>query len=140
MLGADGIQMGTRFLASNECKIHENYKKVVLDAKDTDSVVTGRRIGHPARQIKNKMTKRFLELEKEGASFDELESLTIGSLRRAAKDGDLDNGSFMAGQIAGLVKEIKPCKKIIEELFSDADKRIMDISNAAASNAVYDNQ
>lgn len=121
MLGAQGVQVGTRFLASEECKIHENYKKMVLDARDTDTAVTGRSNGHPARQIRNRMTRHFLEMEKSGAGFEELEALTLGSLRRAALEGDRDLGSFMAGQISGMIKDIRPCGDIIKELFADAE-------------------
>lgn len=123
MLGAEGVQVGTRFLASTECKVHENYKKMVLGAKDTDTVVTGRINGlASARQIKNKFTKHVIAMEKQGAAPEEIENATIGSLRKAAKDGDVDGGSFMAGQIAGLVKEIKPCEEIIKEMFTEAEK------------------
>jgi enoyl-[acyl-carrier protein] reductase II len=122
-LGAKGVQVGTRFLASRECAIHENYKNMVLKAKDTDSAVTGRSNGHPVRQVKNRFTKRVQDLEK-NMSFEEVENLTVGSLKKAVIDGNIEEGSFMAGQIAGLVKEIKPCKEIIEELFGmEAGKR-----------------
>jgi enoyl-[acyl-carrier protein] reductase II len=116
-LGAKGIQVGTRFLASDECQIHENYKQLVLKAKDSDSAVTGRFTGHPVRSIKNKLTKKLKDLENSGMSLEEFENLSVGSLRKAAVDGELSEGSFMAGQIAGMIKDIKPCKDIIEELF-----------------------
>ena len=116
-LGAKGVQVGTRFLASDECQIHENYKQMVLKAKDTDSAVTGRSTGHPVRSIKNRLTKKLKDLESTGISIEELEALTVGSLRKAAIDGELEEGSFMAGQIAGMVKEIKPCREIIKEMF-----------------------
>lgn len=122
MLGAEGFQVGTRFLAAEECQIHEAYKELVLKAKDTDSAVTGRLVGlSPVRSVKNKYTKKLLELEKSGISAEEFEDLTVGSLRKAVKDGNLEEGSFMAGQIAGLVNEIKPCKEIIEEMFGEAE-------------------
>lgn len=122
MLGAEGIQMGTVFLASEECQIHPNYKELVLGAKDTDSAVTGQICGGAAvRQIKNRYTKKVIERERAGATFEEIEELTIGSLRRAAKEGDKENGSFMAGQIAGMVNEIRPCAKIIADIFEEAE-------------------
>ena len=122
MLGAEGVQVGTRFLLANECVIHQNYKDMVIKAKDTDSAVTGRSNGHPVRAIRNKLTKKFLELEKQGATFEELETLTLGSLRKAVIDGDVDGGSFMAGQIAGLVKKEQPAGEIIMEMFAEAEK------------------
>lgn len=118
MLGAEGVQLGTVFLASDECKIHKNYKDMVISSKDTDSAVTGVYTGHPVRSIKNKFTKKLIDMEKHGIDPDEFEKLTVGSLRKAAVDGDLAEGSFMAGQISGMVKEILPCKDIIEGLFS----------------------
>ncbi|MDR3645790.1 MAG: enoyl-[acyl-carrier-protein] reductase FabK [Clostridia bacterium] len=130
MLGAEGIQVGTRFLASTECQIHENYKNLVVGAKDTDTAVTGRSNGHPVRQIKNRMTKKFLDMEKQGATFEELEGMTVGTLHRAVAEGDLDGGSFMAGQIAGLVREIKPCSEIIREIFAQAEERIRSFDRA----------
>lgn len=120
MLGAQGVQMGTRFLVANECVIHENYKKRVLKAKDIDTAVTGRSTGHPARSLKNKMTREYLKMEKEGCTFEELEMLTLGSLRKAVQDGDTEGGSMMAGQIAGLVKKEQSCKEIMEEIMAEA--------------------
>ncbi len=123
MLGAEGVQMGTVFLASEECQIHENYKELVLKAKDTDSAVTGQICGGAAvRQIKNRYTKKVIEQERGGATFEQIENLTIGSLRRAVKDGDLENGSFMAGQIAGMVNELRPCEKILRDIFSEGEE------------------
>jgi enoyl-[acyl-carrier protein] reductase II len=119
MLGASGVQVGTRFLASCECMIHQNYKKLVINSRDIDSCVTGRSGGHPVRCIRNSLTVEMAELERNGATFEELEMITIGSLRKAAMDGNLKEGSFMAGQIAGLVKNIKPVKEIIEKMFSE---------------------
>ena len=121
ILGAKGVQVGTRFLASDECVIHENFKQMVIKAKDRDTAVTGRSNGHPIRQIKNPLTKKVIDLEKQGASFEEVENITLGSLRKAVQDGDLKEGSFMAGQIAGMITDIKPCKTIIEDLFSGAE-------------------
>lgn len=121
MLGAAGVQMGTRFLTAKECVIHENYKKRVLKASDIDTAVTGRSTGHPVRQLRNRMTRKYLELEKEGTNFEELELLTLGSLRRAVLEGDTDGGSLMSGQIAGLVKKEQSCREIIEEIMQQAE-------------------
>ncbi|MGB4660196.1 MAG: nitronate monooxygenase, partial [Mobilitalea sp.] len=121
MLGAKGVQMGTRFLVAEECVIHENYKDRVISAKDIDSAVTGRSTGHPIRVIRNQMSRTYLELEKKGCSFEELEILSLGSLRKAVKEGDIINGSLMAGQIAGLVTKKQPAKEIIEEIMNQAD-------------------
>ena len=122
MLGAEGIQAGTCFLVANETNIHENYKNKVLKAKDIDSFLTGRSHGHPARSLRNNMTRQYVKMENEGAGFEELEYLTLGSLRKAVQDGDTQNGSFMAGQIAGLIHETKSCKEIIEEMENQAEK------------------
>lgn len=118
-LGACGIQVGTCLLASNECPIHENYKQAIIKAKDTSTTVTGRIAGTPVRIIKNKMAKEYIKREKEGADMMELEKYTLGSLKRAVLEGDVDTGSLMAGQVAGMVNEIKPVAKIIEELFDE---------------------
>ncbi|SHH96609.1 enoyl-[acyl-carrier-protein] reductase FabK [Sporanaerobacter acetigenes] len=120
-LGAEGVQIGTRFVCSTECIAHENYKKIIVKAKDRDAIVTGRSTGYPVRVIKNKFTKEYLELEEKGTSFEELEKLGSGRLRLAVIDGDVDNGSLMAGQIAGLIKDIKPCSKIIEDIMREAE-------------------
>lgn len=123
MLGAKGVQVGTRFLASEECLIHPTYKNLVIDAKDTDSVVTGRYTGHPCRNVKTKFAKRLASGEKDGSlSPDEFEKLTVGALRKAVQDGNLDEGSFLCGAIAGMINEVKPCKDIIEEMFGMAEK------------------
>ena len=121
MLGAAGVQMGTRFLAAKECVIHDNYKKKVIKASDIDTAVTGRSTGHPVRQLRNRMTKKYLEMEKEGTGFEELELLTLGSLRRAVQEGDTNGGSMMAGQIAGLVKQEQSCQEILEEIMRQAE-------------------
>lgn len=121
MLGAEGVQAGTRFAASRECTMHENYKERILQAKDIDSVVTGRSTGHPVRLIRNKLTREYLKKEKEGASFEELEQLTLGGLRRAVVEGDIQNGSVMAGQIAGLITECLSCREIIEQMTAQAE-------------------
>lgn len=122
MLGAEGVQMGTVFLAADETNIHQNYKDFVIKAKDIDSKVTGRSTGHPVRTLRNQMTQKYLKLEAEGATFDELEQLTLGGLKRAVVDGDMVMGSAMAGQIAGLVKEQRSCKQIIEDVMNHAEK------------------
>lgn len=122
MLGAEGVQMGTVFLAADETNIHQNYKDFVIKAKDIDSKVTGRSTGHPVRTLRNQMTQKYLKLEAEGATFDELEQLTLGGLKRAVVDGDMVMGSAMAGQIAGLVKEQRSCKQILEDVMSHAEK------------------
>ena len=123
MLGAKGVQVGTRFLASEECVIHPTYKNLVIDAKDTDSVVTGRYTGHPCRNVKTKFAKRLASGEKDGSlTPDEFEKLTVGALRKAVQDGNLDEGSFLCGAIAGMINEVKPCKDIIKEMFDMAEK------------------
>lgn len=121
MLGAQGVQMGTHFIVTDECQVHEAYKERILRAKDIDSRVTGRSTGHPVRALRNDMTKRYLELEKKGASFEELEQLTLGGLRKAVVDGDVKDGSVMAGQIAGLVKERMSCKELLDRLVAETD-------------------
>ncbi len=121
MLGAQGVQLGTRFLASEECRIHENFKNLVLGAKDTDSIVTGRFTGHPCRSIKTKYAKSLLTFEREGGTPDEFENLTVGSLRKAVVDGNIEEGSFLCGAIAGMIHEIKPVREIVEEMFSQAE-------------------
>ncbi|WP_238916120.1 enoyl-[acyl-carrier-protein] reductase FabK [Clostridium sp. YIM B02555] len=120
MLGAEAIQVGTRFLVAKECTIHQNYKNKVLSAKDIDTEVTGRPTGHPVRVLRNKLTRNFLKLEKEGASIEELEKLGVGALKKAVVDGDIDNGSLMSGQIAGLINREQTCKEMIIELFDEA--------------------
>ena len=120
MFGAKAVQMGTRFIATQEAQVHESYKNQVLRAKDIDTRVTGRSTGHPVRALRNEMTKRYLELEQEGASFEELEQLTLGGLRRAVVEGDVRMGSMMAGQCAGLVREILPCSELVPQLMQDA--------------------
>ena len=115
-LGAAGVQVGTCLLASPECPIHENYKQAVLKAKDSDTTVTGRSIGGPVRVLKNKMAREYLALEKRGATLEELETVTLGGLRRAVLEGDVERGSVMMGQVAGMVHEVRPLRRIFEEL------------------------
>lgn len=129
MLGAEAVQMGTRFVVAEESIVHENYKKKVIKASDIDSEITGASTGHPVRCLRNKMTRQYLELEKSGADFMELEKLTLGSLRNAVMDGDVVNGTVMAGQIAGLIKEEKSCKEILEEIITEA-KSVVDARGA----------
>ena len=117
-LGASGVQVGTCLLASVECPVHENYKRAVLKARDSDTTVTGRSIGGPVRVLKNKMAREYLALEKRNATLEELETVTIGGLRRAALEGDVERGSVMMGQVAGMVHEIRPLRQIFEELVS----------------------
>jgi enoyl-[acyl-carrier protein] reductase II len=120
MLGASGVQLGTRFLVCNECKIHDNYKQMVIKARDIDTTVTGRSGGHPVRTLKNKLARRLIEMEKEGATFEAFEIISVGSLRKAVQDGNIEEGSFMAGQSAGLVNRAQPAAEIIRELFTEA--------------------
>ena len=124
MLGAVGVQMGTRFLVSNECNVHKNYKEKVLKAKDIETEVTGNSTSHPVRVLRNKLTRKYIKLEKSNSNSEKLESLTRGALRKAVIEGDTENGSVMAGQIAGLVKKEQSCKEIIEELMTEFDKCI----------------
>ncbi len=121
LLGAEAVQMGTHVVVTKESQVHQNYKNCILKAKDIDSRVTGRTTGHPVRAIRNQMTKEYLKLEKEGASLEELELLTLGGLRKAVVDGDVIHGSIMAGQIAGLVNEELTCKELIEKLVRETD-------------------
>ncbi|WP_268825291.1 enoyl-[acyl-carrier-protein] reductase FabK [Faecalicatena contorta] len=121
MLGAKGVQMGTHFVVTDESQVHDNYKERIIKARDIDSRVTGRTTGHPVRALRNEMTKKYLELENKGASFEELEHLALGGLRKAVVDGDVVNGSVMAGQIAGMVKERMSCKELVDKLVNETD-------------------
>ena len=122
MLGAEAVQMGTRFLVAKECTVHQNYKDRVLKAKDIDSTVTGRTHGHPVRCLRNQMTREYIKLEQEGKSFEELEYLTLGTLRKAVQEGDVTNGTVMAGQIAGMITKEQTCKEMIDEMMEQAEK------------------
>jgi enoyl-[acyl-carrier protein] reductase II len=124
MLGADAVQMGTHFVATKESIVHQNYKDKILKAKDIDSKVTGRTTGHPVRVLRNMMTKEYLEKEAAGASLEELEQFTLGGLRKAVVDGDVQHGSVMAGQIAGMVKEELTCEQLIQKLMREANETI----------------
>ena len=122
MLGASGVQMGTSFVATKESTVHDNYKAKIVKAKDIDTKVTGRSTGHPVRNLRNKQTNTYLKLEAEGAGLEQLEKLTLGGLRKAVVDGDVDNGSVMAGQSAGLVKEICSCKDLITKVMTQGEQ------------------
>ena len=123
-LGACGAQVGTCLLVSEECPIHDNYKQALLKAKDSDTVVTGRSVNAPVRILKNQMSREYLSRERAGAGRDELEQYTLGSLRRAVFDGDTRTGSLMAGQVAGMLHEIRPLRTILEELCAGCDETI----------------
>jgi enoyl-[acyl-carrier protein] reductase II len=122
MLGASGIQMGTRFLVATECTIHDNYKKRVVAAGDIDTMVTGRKLGHPVRAFKNPFMRSYAEKENDAdVTLEELENYGVGGLRKAAREGDTDWGCVMAGQIAGLVKKEEPARDIITGIFAEAE-------------------
>ncbi len=121
MLGAKGVQIGTRFVVTEECQVHQNYKDRIVKARDIDTRVTGRSTGHPVRTLRNEMTKKYQEMESAGASLEELEYLTLGALRKAVQEGDIKHGSVMSGQIAGLVKEEISCRQLIDSLVQETD-------------------
>ncbi len=129
ILGADAFQIGTRFLVAKECIVHENYKNKVLGAKDIDTKVTGKTTGHPVRTLKNKLTRKFQQLEREGASIQELEELGKGTLQLAVFEGDVMNGSIMAGQIAGMINKEQTCEEIIEEMMTHTQEVISQLGN-----------
>lgn len=124
MLGAEAVQIGTRFVVSKEAVVHENYKQRIIKAKDIDSTVTGRSHGHPIRCLRNEMTREYMKMEAEGKSFEELEYMTLGALRRAVQEGDVARGTVMAGQIAGMISKEQTCKEMIEEMMAQA-KEVM---------------
>lgn len=126
-LGAQGVQIGTRFICSDECTAHDNYKQIILKAKDRDAIVTGRPTGHPVRTLKSKLAKEFVKMEAEGATVEELEAKGVGALRLATIEGDKDKGTFMAGQVAALIKDIKPCEEIMQELVQKAKETMPNI-------------
>lgn len=126
-LGAEAVQMGTVFLATEECPIPDAFKFQVIKAMDTSTIVTGRKGGHPVRSIRNDMLTHYLELELQNTPEEELEKLTVGSLYRAVVEGDVKSGTMMAGEIAGLVKEIRPAKEIIDEIVRDANTRLKEL-------------
>jgi enoyl-[acyl-carrier protein] reductase II len=132
-LGAIGVQVGTVLLTAHECPCHDNYKQAVLNAKDSDTVVTGRSVGAPVRILKNKMSTEYIKREKMGTTRDELEHLTLGSLRRAVFEGDMDTGSLMMGQIAGMMKTLRPIQQIFDDMIretKDQAKRFKEIDDA----------
>lgn len=122
MLGAVGVQVGTRFLVAKECGIHQNYKDMVLKASDISTIVTGRKLGHPVRSLKNPLTRKYAKAEYTDLPEEDLEKMTVGALRRAAVEGDEKEGCFLAGQIAGLVKKEQTAAEIIEEMFTEAER------------------
>ena len=128
MLGAEGVQVGTRFVATKEAVVHQNYKDRIVKAKDIDSAVTGRSHGHPVRCLRNQMTREYNRLEAEGKSFEELEYLTLGSLRKAVQEGDITNGTVMAGQIASVIHDIKSCREVVEEMEAECVKLMSDMA------------
>lgn len=127
-LGAVGVQMGTRFMCAQECVVHDNVKQILIKAKDRDTVITGRSTGHPVRIIKNKLSKKFDELEKMNVSPEELEKIGVGKLRAAMVEGDVEYGSVMAGQVCGMIKGIQPAREIIEDVISGAERVISNLS------------
>lgn len=127
-LGAEGIQVGTKFLVANECTVHENYKKVILKAKDRSTVSTGNYTGHPVRVIENKFAKQILEMEKVGTPKEEIEKLGTGRLRLAVVDGDVENGSVMAGQVAAMVNEPMSTKEILEGFMRELEEEKVKLS------------
>ena len=129
MLGAKGVQVGTRFLSALECQVHPNYKQKILAARDIDTVVTGKRLGHPVRCLKNQFSRAFGQMEYDSTVTNEqIEAFGAGSLRKAAVEGDVDNGSVMAGQIAALVKQEQPAAQIIREMFAQAEALLTEAS------------
>ena len=127
-LGACGVQVGTCLLTSTECPIHDNYKQALLKARDSDTLVTGRSVGGPVRVIRNRMSREYIRQEQQGATLQELEKLTLGGLRRAVLEGDVENGSVMCGQVAGMLHEVKPVAQILDEMAEGA-RRVMQETN-----------
>lgn len=140
MLGAKGVQVGTRFVVADECTVSENYKDAIIKAKDTDTCATGRSTGHPVRVIKNKLSREVLSLEKKNTDPEEIARICTGSLRNAVVDGDMERGSIMSGQIAGLVKKRQPAAEIIREIFGEVEKVYEDRNNICrAGSSVFGN-
>jgi enoyl-[acyl-carrier protein] reductase II len=127
MLGAEGVQIGTRFISAEECTVHPRVKEAIIKAKDRDTIVTGRPTGHPVRVLKNKLARKFMELEDTCAPVEEFERLGVGSLKLAMVDGDTDMGSVMAGQVSAMVRRVQPAGEIINEVITEAEKTINDI-------------
>lgn len=132
MLGAQGVQIGTRFLVAKECQVHQNYKDRVLKASDIDAVVTGRSTGHPVRGLRNKLTREFDQLEKNGATADQIEELGKGALQKAVIEGDVIRGAVMSGQIAGMITKEQTAQEIINELVTEVKELIASASDKAA--------
>lgn len=132
-LGAEGVQIGTRFICSEECQIHENYKKRVVKASELDAVITGTRMGHPIRALRNNLTRRIELLEKKGAGFEEIEKIAVGGLEKAVREGDVDSGSVMAGQISGLVRDIRTVEEIIQSIIQEFYAISLECSEAKTS-------
>jgi len=133
-LGAEGVQIGTRFICSKECTVHENYKNAIISAKDRDAVVSGRATGHPVRSLKNKLTREFEKLEERRASMQEFDELGKGRLQAAVCEGDVVYGSVMAGQVAGMIQDIKTCEEIIKDLIKNTDSVMERIKNYCGGN------
>ena len=129
-LGACGVQVGTCLLVSRECPIHDRYKQALLAARDSDTTVTGRSAGGPVRVLKNRMAREYLRLDQAGAPLMELEKLTLGGLRRAVAEGDVETGSVMAGQVAGMLREIRPLRTIFEELYAGGQRVLRETEEA----------
>ncbi len=127
-LGAKGVQVGTRFIVAKECTVHQNYKESILKAKDRSTVVTGRSTGHPVRVIENKLAREFIKMENDGATTEEIERLGTGKLRLAVKDGDIENGSLMSGQVAAMINKEETCKEIIEDLVKSFEEELLKVS------------
>lgn len=127
-LGANAVQVGTKFVCSEECIVHENYKNAIINAKDRDALVAGRSTGHPVRALKNKLMKELIKLEKEGMDSSYIDEKGVGALKKSVIDGDVDNGSVMAGQSAAMVKNIKSCKDIIEDMMNEAKDIMSNLS------------
>ena len=126
-LGASGVQVGTRFVLAKECRVHQNYKDKIRKASDTDTAVTGRKTGHPVRVLKNRLVTKFKDLEKNNAPLEEMEALGRGRLYKAAVEGDVDYGSVMSGQIAGMINKEQSCREIITEMFEEAQRIIVNL-------------
>ena len=132
-LGAEGVQLGTRFICCSECTVHPNYKQAVIDARDRSTAVTGQSLGHPVRCLRNKLTAEFERLEAEGAPAEEIEKLGMGKLRAAVVDGDTEWGSLMSGQSAAMVNDILPAREIVRGLFDEARRVLHGIRDAAGA-------
>jgi enoyl-[acyl-carrier protein] reductase II len=128
-LGAVGVQIGTRFVCSLECTVHLNYKTAIVNAKDRDAIATGYSTGHPVRCLKNKLTREFERLESVNSTKEEIEKFGAGRLKSAAVDGDMQNGSIMAGQISGMIKDIKSCEDIVNDMVEEAKAVFQNIAN-----------